>query len=85
MHIANQYLVAPDSTLPSGTPLASRKATVWDNHTDAVNECERCVHQPTGLDRWVVYQAVTLVSRRERPTEVCDIDDDGEVTCPGSV
>jgi len=82
MKVKNMFLVAPDSTLPSGTPLASRKASVWDSHADAVAECKRMVQQPNGLNRWVVYQADTLVGKVETPVEVCDIMDGGEVICP---
>ncbi len=82
MNIKNLYLVAPDSTLPNGTPLSSRKASVWDNHADAIQECEKMARQPNGLDRWVVYQAVTLVGKVVAPTEVCDITLTGEVICP---
>ena len=82
MHVQNMYLVAPHSNVPSGTPLPSRKASVWDNHDDAVRECEKMVRYPDGLGRWVVYQAVTIVGKLETPVQVCDIEDDGEVTCP---
>ena len=82
MNISNIYLVAPLTHLRSGASIQSRSITVHETHDEAVTECQRRSREGPESQKFVIYQAVTMIGRTERPTQVCVIDNDGSITCP---
>lgn len=81
MIVKNTYLVAPLTNLRSGSSITCRTLTVHETHAEAVAECSQRAQDQRSNQKFVVYRAITLVGRTERPIEVCAIEDDGSVTC----
>lgn len=81
MFMNNLYLVAPLTNLNSGSAMASRKITVHRTHQEAVDECIARAQDQRSNQKFVVYRSVTLVGRTDRPVEICDIDERGDVSC----
>ena len=81
MNIGNTYLVAPLTNIASGGSVQSRKITVHETHAEAIAECTERAQDQRSNQKFVIYQALSLVGRTERPIEVCTIHTDGSVAC----
>ncbi len=81
MNIRNRYLVGGVTDVRDGAKHGSRKITIHDSHESAVRECHRRLGEPCNIQRYVIYRAVSVVQATHPPVDVCDILDDGEVSC----
>ena len=81
MIIENRYLVAPATNIVDGATLRPHRVTVHKSHESAINRCHRALDESSDLQQYVIYQAVSMVRKETQPINVCDIDDNGEVSC----
>lgn len=82
MKLTNPFIVAPLTDMDDGCHHGSRKITVHESHASAERECRRLLsfHANCGKE-YVIYQAVAFARSSLPPVQVCDILDDGEVSC----
>ncbi len=82
MKLTNTYIVTGVVALPDNAYLPSRKMTTHKSHESAVRECERLLSFNANCGKeYVIYRAVNMMRSERSPTQVCDIEDDGEVSC----